>query len=291
MKFIIKNGVLQKVTDPSLQEAIIPKGVTRIGAEAFRDCKSLKHVILPDGLTQIEHSAFESCIALEKIQIPNTVKKIGGGTFRQCKALQNITVPEGVRSICYETFYLCYQLKEVQLPETLVRIGEGAFLSCKNLECLTIPDHVQKVGKQAFDYCERLHEIHYRGIVIRPDTSAYRETNIENLIQIITDRKFHASIRRSAKYDILFQLFFQRPEDEELKAYIKENFINMFPVLIDAEDVVSVQRLLDIGGFVTSRNINKFIRHAIDSRKFQCQILLTNYKSTHIGYREPSFRL
>ena len=41
--------------------AVIPKGVTEIGEDAFYDCTLLKSVVIPKGVTKICESAFCGC--------------------------------------------------------------------------------------------------------------------------------------------------------------------------------------------------------------------------------------
>ena len=51
----------------SLQEIIIPDGVTKIEMHTFSGCSALKKITIPKGVISIEEDAFENCVSLEKI--------------------------------------------------------------------------------------------------------------------------------------------------------------------------------------------------------------------------------
>ena len=64
----------------SLEELVIPEGVTEIAYSAFKDCKGLKRVTFPDGLKTIGAGAFANT-ALETLDLPDTLTSIGVGAF------------------------------------------------------------------------------------------------------------------------------------------------------------------------------------------------------------------
>lgn len=70
------NGNTYKVTSiswsgfvfsSSLEEVIIPEGVTYINMYAFQDCKSLTTVIIPDGMANLDYDIFHGCSKLSTI--------------------------------------------------------------------------------------------------------------------------------------------------------------------------------------------------------------------------------
>ena len=89
---IIGNGVLTKYTG-SGGDVVIPEGVTSIGEEAFKDCKSLTGIVIPARVTSIGEEAFEYCGCLMSVTIPNGVTSIGGSAFADCKNLTSVTIP------------------------------------------------------------------------------------------------------------------------------------------------------------------------------------------------------
>ena len=85
-KFKIEEGVLwfsPYVRDPKCTEIKIPKKVTEIGNEAFRDCSSLTSITIPDSVTAIGDKAFWECNSLASIAIPDSVAYIGESAFHK----------------------------------------------------------------------------------------------------------------------------------------------------------------------------------------------------------------
>ena len=52
------------VTDKEVCEVVIPYGVTEIGEDAFKGCRSLQKVDIPDSVTTIGARAFRYCTSL-----------------------------------------------------------------------------------------------------------------------------------------------------------------------------------------------------------------------------------
>ncbi len=67
--------------NPSLSSVVIPAGIRRIGAAAYRQCVSLQKVQLNDGLLEIGDYAFFGCGSLTYLDIPASVQKIGKDAF------------------------------------------------------------------------------------------------------------------------------------------------------------------------------------------------------------------
>ena len=64
----------------NLKEAVLPKGLEEIAANAFGHCSALTDIYLPYGLTCIEGSAFH-CSGLKSVIIPDTVNRITDYAF------------------------------------------------------------------------------------------------------------------------------------------------------------------------------------------------------------------
>lgn len=134
---------------PKLQDLVIGEGLTEIREKAFYYL-DLKTVTLPDSLTKIGTQAFCNCKHLKEIRLPEGLEYIGEYAFEKCYALSEITIPEGITEISESAFIYCTGLKSVVLPDTLKRIAQGAFNNCSSLVEINIPNSLEYVGWASF---------------------------------------------------------------------------------------------------------------------------------------------
>ena len=66
--------------------------VTKIAANAFKNCKKLKSVKINGNITAIGKSAFQNCTVLKSVAIPKNVTSIGASAFAGCKSLTKVTI-------------------------------------------------------------------------------------------------------------------------------------------------------------------------------------------------------
>ena len=175
---------------PSLQEVIIPEGVTAIGSSAFKDCYSLINIDLPDSLNYIGAYAFANCTALKGFVLPEGLENLGDNCFSNCYAIEEIVIPSTVAGVelshdyyddsgafsgCKNLtkvvfakgtevipYWICYnmtELTEIDIPDTVNSIGEGAFSGCIKLEEINLPPNLISIGAKAFQNCVMLQEI------------------------------------------------------------------------------------------------------------------------------------
>lgn len=178
--FLIENGTLMGIKDPSLTHVVLPdevkniapgafweskieslvlnEGLVSIGVQAFARSRNLTSVTFPASLQKIEGHAFEDCVALEEINLSGTnLKEIGSSAFRET-GLKKVFFPASLEIIASQAF-LKTQLENVILPENLQEIGREAFRETAALRSVTIPDDIQKIGYQAFYACIQLDAI------------------------------------------------------------------------------------------------------------------------------------
>ena len=141
----------------SLTSVVIPPGVTEIGAGAFSGCESLMSVVIPDGVTEIGASAFFLCESLSSVVIPSSVTEICANAFHCCKSLTSVVIiPPGVTEIGERAFIGCESLTSVVIPPGVTEICARTFSRCKSLTSVVIPEGVTKIGASAFNFCESL---------------------------------------------------------------------------------------------------------------------------------------
>ena len=94
-----------------LEEIVLPKSISFIGGNVFKDCRNLKKINLSvcDKLEKIEYGSFSGCESLEEIKIPKNITSIGEKAFGGCVNLVKVDFSE------------CDKLE---------KIGNGAFCDC-----------------------------------------------------------------------------------------------------------------------------------------------------------------
>ena len=122
----------------NLTSFIIPRNVTSIGGDTFRDCKNLISISVADGNTI--YDSRENCNAI-----------INTATNTLVAGCKNTTIPNGVTSIGFMAFF-GHPLTSIIIPESLTSIDRDAFYST-SLTSIVIPDNVQSIGYDAFGYC------------------------------------------------------------------------------------------------------------------------------------------
>ena len=132
--------------------------VTSVGAEAFRNKKTLTSVSIPNGVTIIGLYAFYDCTALESASLPNGLTKIESVAFMDCSSLQEISIPESVTEIGSSAFIRCSSLSGIiNIPEGIQSFGDRVFAGCDlsgftgkysadNGRCLIVGDAIVSVA-------------------------------------------------------------------------------------------------------------------------------------------------
>lgn len=125
----------------SLQEVIIPEGVTTIdenesfGCGAFEDCINLKSCNLPSTLTRIGRRAFYNCRSLTGISsLPASVTYVGDHAFWGCKSL-HMSVNHPGSELTYQ--YANSGVTSVNLSPDITTCYDASFAGCKDLKAIT----------------------------------------------------------------------------------------------------------------------------------------------------------
>jgi hypothetical protein len=151
-------GLLQCPAAKSGKYAV-PKGVVRIGPDAFEGCRGLEKIALPDTLSEIGERAFRNCSALASVSVPKHVAEIARDTFSGCESLASASLPEGLTSIGASVFLGCRSLESLEIPDGVTFIGNSAFSGCESLRSLTLPEGVASIRNMAFSNCKNLESI------------------------------------------------------------------------------------------------------------------------------------
>ena len=194
--FTITNGVLTKSKDWAT-EAVIPEGITEIGAKAFKNCRGLSFVKLPSSIAKIGDFAFQKCKSLKDISFAGSVAewesvkkgegwwdgvtanavrcsdgdwampvlKIVGSVVKEllAKNATSVTIPEGITEIDESAFEECESLESIIIPEGVKKIGNYAFYNCSSLAYVQLPNSIKKLGFGVFEDCSSLNKVSYCG--------------------------------------------------------------------------------------------------------------------------------
>lgn len=124
--------------------------VTKIGENAFQDCKELTSVKLSKGLGAIGNEAFRGCISLSSISLPSNLEVICDRAFEDCVRLQTVKLDKQLRGIGRHSFANCIELTRITLPANLEQLGDEAFAECCNLSVVKLPDSLLNLGSDIF---------------------------------------------------------------------------------------------------------------------------------------------
>ena len=160
----------------NLTSVRFPKRLTVIGEGTF-SCSSLENVIIPEGVTTIEESAFQITNKLKNVSFPSTLVVIEDLAFGT-SGMESLLLPSNVKTLGYAAFASCDNLKTVSFEKgsKLTELGEDAFSGCPNLQEVTLPDSLQTIGSFAFNGCDKLTALHIpQGIMELKDAAVFNK--------------------------------------------------------------------------------------------------------------------
>lgn len=134
--------------------------VTKIGYNAFHNCKAITSVTIPFGVTTIGVSAFYGCNGLAEIHLPRTVSSIHAESFCFANNIASITVDpanatyKSIDGVVYtkdgkKLVTVPCAKTEITIPDAVEEIGSEAFRYTA-IPVVTLPESVSKVDQLAF---------------------------------------------------------------------------------------------------------------------------------------------
>lgn len=223
-------------------EVTIPKGITKVGAYAFRDINCINELVMPEGLTVIGKQAFRMGFADyfynpegAKITFPSTLKEIGEGAFynnwlRQVElpdsvsvfgkgafsmaGLQEITLPGSLKVIS-EGMLQDNQLKKIVIPDSVERIEKAAFKG-NSIEEIQLGKNVKEIGEEAF-LCSQFKQLTIPASVTKIGAGAFEKWNREEISVVIQGESKGISDQAFNQYCIL--IYGKGPEEQKVSLY------------------------------------------------------------------------
>ena len=127
---------------------IVPKNITRLENECFKDCINLTSITLHNKITYIGGSCFYNCPKLKEIIIPDSVNYLGHSCFKECIGLTNVKLGNGFDRLRKHTFYNCKLLTKVIIPNSVKYHDENGeiFNGCYNLQTIILSDNCNDIN-------------------------------------------------------------------------------------------------------------------------------------------------
>ncbi|WP_369793333.1 leucine-rich repeat domain-containing protein [Prevotella sp. HUN102] len=146
--------------------------IVAFGAGAFADC-GLTSIDIPKRVSSIDREAFRNCKVLTEVNVPAITTHVSPEAFKFCDKLTDIKVDKGNNKYSSLDGILLTKDKQTLvlfppgkandkftlLPPSITTIGEYSFYECLALKNVTIPNKVTKIGKRAFGLCKNLHTV------------------------------------------------------------------------------------------------------------------------------------
>ncbi|MBR4071090.1 MAG: leucine-rich repeat protein, partial [Clostridia bacterium] len=205
------NGSVKNIGDSvfggtSIENIILPEGVTSIGSYAFAGCSFLKSVALPSTLEHIGSGAFYNCYGLEGVYIKDLTAwfnisfgqhissggymydmdtnplSVAGNLYLNGALVTELVVPSDVTEIKDYLFSGCRSIKNVVIHENVTSIGDQTFEYCSNLKSIDIPEKVTSIGWRAFVNCTGLESIKINGAPNMDEYVFYYCTGLKSVV-------------------------------------------------------------------------------------------------------------
>lgn len=313
MAFKIKNGVLTDyIQKDDETDVFIPEGITEIQEQAFHlfpFCDKVESITISSSVRKIGCFAFVGCINLKYIYVDEKnqyfssvdgilMNKEKTTVLRCPEARKSVRLPDTITEIGYRAFAFCKQLTDIEIPETVTKIDEWAFFCCKRLNNIFIPDSVERIETGAFYECGDIivncNDMPFRITVPESRNEGCDDRDNENLYNFIAEKDlsvrevlFAMNKKTAIKVQLAVFLILGY-NNETAKAYLKKNIIRCVKRLTDMEKADMLTEVLKFG-YVTKKNIDRLIQYAIDNRKYEIQIILSQFRQDNFGSAEDDF--
>lgn len=147
--------------DSYVSSLTLPYGLSEIGAEAFKGCRSLWRLSVPPGVGRLGAGCFEDCTGLSQADFgySSSLRELPARCFKGCYSLREVRLPQYITAIGEECFRECRSLTAVEIPYRVETIGSNAFRACRSLAAVTLPADLRRLGGYCFGACYALRTV------------------------------------------------------------------------------------------------------------------------------------
>ena len=136
-----------------LREIAFPSTTKTINWRAFEGCTNLVDAVIPKSVSEIYDDAFKNCTALENVRIEkgaaiDELREVFGG----CVKLRHVDLGDSIKSLVNNIFSGCASLERVEIPDSVETMECGVFLDCTNLTYVKIGKNLQVPDNDYFSY-------------------------------------------------------------------------------------------------------------------------------------------
>ena len=124
--------------------------------------KTAKHLVIRDGVKNIADGAFEDFIALESVEMADSITSIGENAFNYCKSLKNVKLSSGIKELPIRCF-AATGLRSITIPENITKISSYAFEHCRSLKSLYLPSTLTFIDDYTTFNCVSLTDVWFNG--------------------------------------------------------------------------------------------------------------------------------
>jgi hypothetical protein len=150
------NGTETGIT--SFDEMRFFSSLTRVPANAFKNCTGLTSVMIPSSVTDIRDNAFSGCSSLASINLVN-VKTIRYNAFKECSSLSVELELPNLTSLPYDSFRDS-GITKIKSLGTITSMGNyGNFMGCTSLTNVVLPETLTSMNRQQFHGCTNLETV------------------------------------------------------------------------------------------------------------------------------------
>lgn len=190
----------------SVKKIVVTEGITAIGEDIFRGCRSAEKIVLPDTLQTLERCCFRRFKRLKSIRIPKKVTLLPYAAFQDCTALQSMELPDGLKTMYADAFDGCSSLEKVVVPDSVTHMDRHVFRNCPKLKTIVLPKDLKKANL-SFDRCFALRKIQNRSsLPIKLNTASGHRVWRVNGKKMTVLKPGKTAKTRGTKYRISYDL-------------------------------------------------------------------------------------